>query len=89
MEAIMKWLMPTKFYEVKSFFGEAQYLRKFIATISTIAVPLHAITTNNKRSWWEKCQQRSIEELKKKINQSLVVITKVSSNTQIILIKGK
>eukprot|EP00253_Pinus_taeda_P027358 PITA_27358 len=44
MEAIMKWLVPTNVFGVKSFIGAAQYLRKFIASISAISAPLHAIT---------------------------------------------
>jgi hypothetical protein len=31
MEAIIKWLVPTNFIEVRSFVGELQYLWKFIA----------------------------------------------------------
>ena len=48
MEAIMKWPMPTNDIEVRSFTGEAQYLRKFIALFSVVAASLHAITTSGK-----------------------------------------
>jgi hypothetical protein len=49
MEAIMKWLVPTNVPEVRSFVGAAQYLRKFIASFSTVLAPLHAITASGKR----------------------------------------
>jgi len=48
IEAIMKWPMPTNVIEVRSFIGEAQYLRKFIALFSVVATLLHAITTSGK-----------------------------------------
>jgi len=44
MEAIMKWLVPTNDFEVRSFVGETQYLRKLIAVVT----PLHVITTSGK-----------------------------------------
>ena len=48
MEAIMKWPVPTNVSKVKIFIGEAQYLRKFIASFSVIAAPLYSITTSGK-----------------------------------------
>jgi hypothetical protein len=48
MEAIMKWSVPTNVSEVRSFIGATQYLRKFIASFSVVATPLHAITTSGK-----------------------------------------
>lgn len=63
MEAIMKWLVPTNVSEVESFIGPAQYQRKFIASFSAVAAPLHAITTSGKSLQWGKCQQRAFEEL--------------------------
>jgi hypothetical protein len=48
MEAIMKWLVPTNFTEVRSFVGETQYFWKFIASFSMIVSPLHAIISSGK-----------------------------------------
>jgi hypothetical protein len=73
MEAIMKWLVPTNVSEVRSFIGVTQYLRKFIASFSVVATPLHAITTSGKSFQWGKGQQRAFEELKKKISQAPVL----------------
>lgn len=68
MEAIMKWSVPTKFTEVRSFIGAEQYLRKFIASFSMVVAPLHAITTSSKSFQWRKGKQKAFDELKKKIN---------------------
>lgn len=68
MEAIMKSQVPTNVSKVRSFVGAAQYLRKFIASISAIATTLHAIRTSGNSFQWGKVQQRAFDELKKKIN---------------------
>jgi hypothetical protein len=70
MEAIMKWPIPTNVTEVGSFFGAAQYLRKFIASFSVVLAPLHAITANGKSFQWGKNQQKAFDELKRKIDQA-------------------
>jgi len=54
MDAIMKWLVHANVYEVKSFIGAVQYLRKSIASFSVVAAPLHAITTSAMVSSGEK-----------------------------------
>jgi hypothetical protein len=48
MEAIMKWSIPTNITKVRSFFGETQYLQKFISSFLLVAAPLHAIKYNGK-----------------------------------------
>ncbi len=56
MEAVMKWLVPTNVFEIGSFIGETQYLKKFIASFSMVAALLHAITTSGKSFQWGKGQ---------------------------------
>jgi len=46
MEAIMKWWMSTNVFEVRSFIGVVEYLRKFIASFSMVVALLHTITTS-------------------------------------------
>jgi hypothetical protein len=48
MEDIIKWTVPTNVTFFRSFVGETSYLRKFIASFSVVAAPLHAITSNGK-----------------------------------------
>jgi hypothetical protein len=47
MEAIVKWLVPTNVTKVKIFVGETKYIKKFIASVSAVFEPLHAITTSD------------------------------------------
>jgi len=54
MESIMKWLVPTNVFEVKSSIGETQYLRKFIASFLVVAILLHAIIISGKISSGER-----------------------------------
>jgi hypothetical protein len=73
MEAIMKWPVPINVIEVSSFVGAAQYLRKLIASFSTVVAPLHTITMSYKSFWWGKNQQKAFDELKRKISQAPVL----------------
>jgi hypothetical protein len=45
VEVIVNWPKPTPTTEVRSFLGEVQYWRKFIANFFYIASPLHALTS--------------------------------------------
>ena len=47
VEVIMNWPTPKTITEVRSFIV-AQYWRNFIANFSSIAAPLHALTSVNK-----------------------------------------
>ena len=70
MEAIMNWKIPTNVYEVRSFIGAAQNLRKFIASFLLVTTSLHVITTSGNFFQWGTGQQRGFEDVKNKINQS-------------------
>jgi hypothetical protein len=45
VKVILEWPKPNNVIEVRSFLGAAQYWRKFIANFSSIAAPLHAVTS--------------------------------------------
>jgi hypothetical protein len=45
VKVILHWSKPNNVTEVRSFLGVAQYWRKFIANFSSIAAPLHAVTS--------------------------------------------
>jgi len=53
--------------------GATQYLIKFIVKFSTVVAPLHAIIAKGKSFHWDKTQHKSFEDLKKKINDALVL----------------
>lgn len=73
MEFILKWLMHTHVFEIRSFFGVSQYMCKFIASFSIVDTPLHFITTRGKSFSWGENNQKVIEEMKNKISHVLVL----------------
>jgi hypothetical protein len=59
--------------EVRSFLGAAQYWRKFIANFSSIAAPLHAVTSFKQVFQWRGKQQKDFDTLKEKISSAPVL----------------
>jgi hypothetical protein len=59
--------------EVISFFGGAQYWRKFIGNFSSIATPLHAVTSVKTVFQWGGKQQKAFDTLKEKISSMPVL----------------
>jgi hypothetical protein len=45
VEVIVNWPRPKNVTDVRSFLGETQYWRNFIANFSLISTPLHALMT--------------------------------------------
>jgi hypothetical protein len=70
IEAIMKWEIPKNVYEVRIFVRATQHLRKFIASFSVVAAPVHTITASGKSFLWGKNQQKAFDELKRKISEA-------------------
>jgi hypothetical protein len=60
VEVIVNWPKPTSTTEVRSFLGEVQYWRKFIANFSYIASPLHALTSVKQAFQWGGRQQNPL-----------------------------
>ena len=73
MEAILKFSVPTNYNDVRSFIGVLEYLKKFIASFSTIAAPLHIVTSSGKKFQWGKGKKRVSDELRKNISEALVL----------------
>jgi hypothetical protein len=73
VEVIVNLPKPTNVTEVRSFMGETQYWRKFIANFSLIETPLHALTSVKRGFQWEGSQQKAFDTLKVKINTTLVL----------------
>jgi hypothetical protein len=59
--------------EVRSFLGAAQYWRKFIANFSSIASPLHAVTSVKQVFQWGGKKQKAFDTLKEKISSAPVL----------------
>jgi hypothetical protein len=52
VKVILEWTKPSNVTEVRSFLGAVQYWRKFIANFSSIAAPLHAVTSVKQVFQW-------------------------------------
>ena len=73
VEAIVNWPTPKSITEVRIFLGAAQYWRKFISNFSTIAAPMHAMTSVKRDFQWGGKQQKAFESLKEKISSAPVL----------------
>ena len=58
VEFIVNWPIPKTVTEARSFLGATQYWRNFIASFSSIASPLHALTTMKNVLEWGKKKKR-------------------------------
>jgi hypothetical protein len=61
---ISEWPKPSNVTEVRSFLGATQYWRKFIANFSSIAAPLHAMTSVKQVFQWGGKQHKAFDTLK-------------------------
>jgi hypothetical protein len=73
VKVILEWSRPSNVTEVRSFLGAAQYWRKFIANFSSIAAPLHAVTSVKQVFQWGGKQQQAFDTLKEKISSTPVL----------------
>jgi hypothetical protein len=68
VKVILEWPKPSNVTEVRNFLGAAKYWRKFIANFSSIAAPLHAVTSVKQVFQWGGKQQNDFDTLKEKIS---------------------
>ncbi len=73
VEVILTWTKPNTVTKIRRFLGVAQYWRKFIANFSSIATPLHALTSVKKVFHWGDVQQKAFDSLKQKISSASVL----------------
>jgi hypothetical protein len=62
--AVQEWPIPQNVTELRSFMGTANYYRKFIAGFSTIAAPLHDLTSKGVPYVWTEACQEAFDKLK-------------------------
>jgi hypothetical protein len=73
VKVILEWPKPNNVTEVRSFLGATQYWRKFIANFSSIAAPLHAVTSVKQVFQWGGKQQKAFDTLKETISSAPVL----------------
>ena len=57
VEAMMSWERPKSIFEIRSFFGLAEYYRRFIEDFSRIAAPMTRLTLKEvKFNWDDQCE---------------------------------
>ena len=71
---IVNWPRPNTVTEVRSFMGAVQYWRKFISGFSSIAAPLHALTSVKEIFQWGGKHQRAFDTLKERISTTPVLM---------------
>ena len=78
VEVVMRWERPKSVFEIHSFLGLAGYYLRFIENFSRIACPMTRLTRKGVSfDWNDKCEE-SLQELKKRLTTTLVLITPVS-----------
>ena len=73
VEVIVNWPKPNNVTYVRSFLRETQYWRKFMANLSLISSPLHALTSMKKLFQWEGKEHKSFDTLKENISTAPVL----------------
>ena len=63
VEAICNWPTPTRKQEIQRFLGLANYYRRFIKNISSIAKLLQCLTEKNNVFHWNELRQSAFDEL--------------------------
>ena len=64
---------PNTVTEIRSFLGAVQYWRKFISGFSSIAAPLHVLTSIKEIFQWGGKHQRAFDTLKERISTGRVL----------------
>jgi hypothetical protein len=73
VKVILDWPKPNNVIELRRFLGATQYWRKFISNFSSIASPLHVVTSIKQVFQWGGQQQKDFNALKEKISSALVL----------------
>ncbi|XP_061550331.1 uncharacterized protein LOC133411694, partial [Phycodurus eques] len=64
VDAVINWPTPTSRKDVQRFLGFANFYRKFIRNFSSIASPLHDLTSPHKHFAWNPLCQAAFQKLK-------------------------
>ncbi|VDI25705.1 Hypothetical predicted protein [Mytilus galloprovincialis] len=67
VKAVVEAREPRTSAEVRSFLGLVNYSARFISDLATISAPLRALTRKDATFTWGKDEQRSFDELKRRL----------------------
>jgi RNase H-like domain found in reverse transcriptase len=64
--AVADWPTPTTLKQVRAFIGFANFYRRFIKGLATIARPLHDLTKKDVPWQWHAAQQQAFDSIKRR-----------------------
>ena len=73
VDKVRNWPNPRTKTEVRSFINFAGYYRRFVPGFSTIAAPLHNLTTGHSKFTWTTEAERAFATLKEKLTEAPVL----------------
>ncbi|KAF8751854.1 hypothetical protein RHS01_08605 [Rhizoctonia solani] len=73
IQAVQEWPVPTKVKEVQLFLGFANFLRRFVASFSHMARPLHNLVKKDTPWKWDTKEQEAFQALKDAITNAPVL----------------
>lgn len=74
VRAVAEWPTPTSRNEVQRFLGFANFYRKFIRSFSTVAAPLHDLTSVKMPFQWSPAADRAFSHLKQSFSSAPVLV---------------
>ncbi|XP_070406069.1 uncharacterized protein [Nothobranchius furzeri] len=74
VEAVKNWPVPTSRREVQRFLGFANFYRRFIRGFSSIAAPLHALTSPKVRFQWSSQADKAFLSLKDSFTSAPILV---------------
>ena len=73
VSAVAEWPTPDNRKKVQKFLGFANFYRRFIQGFSSIAAPLHALTSPRVRFVWSPEADSSFNELKRRFTSAPIL----------------
>ncbi len=73
VQAVLDWRTPSSRKEVQRFLGFANFYRKFIRNFSTVAAPLHALTSSKVTFSWTPPADAAFQRLKQSFSSAPIL----------------
>ena len=74
VEAVMSWERPKSVFEIRSFFGLAEYNRRFIEDFSRLAAPMTRLIRKEVKFDCDDRCEKEFQELKKRLTSAPILI---------------
>ena len=74
VSAVAEWSRPTNRKQIQRFLGFANFYRRFIRGFSTVAAPLHTLTSSKVRFVWTPEAERAFQDLKLRFTSAPILI---------------